>query len=95
MFKPEEALEASWNEHGDTDKMFWRSRYCLPITRAELEANEDAWLNSDELDEYGSCSFFIYNYYTDDEKLELWADKTRCRWRLGMRRPEPIANSTQ
>jgi len=48
MFKPQDELEALWEEYGDKDNMFWRSRYCLPITREELEANEDAWLNSGE-----------------------------------------------
>ncbi len=92
MFKPQDELEALWEEYGDKDNMFWRSRYCLPITREELEANEDAWLNSGESDEYGSCSYFIDKYYTDEEKQTLWSrgDKKRFHWRPGMRGPESI-----
>jgi hypothetical protein len=54
---------------------FWRSRYCLPITREELEANEEAWLNSGESGEYGSCSYFICTHYTDNEKAALWEER--------------------
>ena len=63
----------------------------LPITRGELEANEDAWLNSGESDEYGSCSYFIDKHYTDDEKQALWnerCDKKRFCWQPGMLQPE-------
>src|SRR5258706_16198515 len=86
-------LEALWEAYCDKDNMFWRSRYCLPITREELEAMEDAWLNSGESDEYDSCSYFIDKYYTDEEKQALWSeggDKKRFHWRPGMRGPESI-----
>jgi hypothetical protein len=60
----------------------WRSRQhvlaksLLPsITREELEANEEAWLNSGESGEYGSCSYFICTHYTDNEKAALWEER--------------------
>jgi len=55
--------------------MFWRREMMLPITREELEANEEAWLDSGESDEYGSCSYFIHRFYTDDEKQALWDER--------------------
>ena len=67
----------------------------LPITREELEANEDAWLNSGESDEYDSSSFFIHKHYSDAEKQELWSAREngkRYQWRPGMRRPVMLSD---
>jgi hypothetical protein len=93
-FKSQDELEALWNAYGDADSMFWRRGMMLPITREELEANEDAWINSGAADEYGASSYFTDAHYTDDEKAALWnerGDKTRYDWRAGMRRPAAIA----
>jgi hypothetical protein len=95
QFKSQDELSALWAEHGDSNSMFWRSRYCLPITVEELGEHEEAWLNSGESDEYGSRSYFIDRHYTDEERQTLWSergDKTRFHWRPGMRAPE--INST-
>jgi hypothetical protein len=89
-FQNDDALEAVWNEYGDDDSMFWR------ISLEKLEAFEDAWLESGEDDEYGFNSFFVYKYYSDDEKRKLWTDrgnKSLYRWSLGMRKPEPLTDS--
>jgi len=86
MFKHQDELQALWEEYGDKDNMFWRSRYRLPITRAELEEHEEAWLN-------GSCGYLIDRHFTDDEKRALWSErgeKKQFHWQPGMRRPEPI-----
>jgi hypothetical protein len=91
QFKPNDELQALWDSHGDTDSMFWCRDMSLPITLEDLEANEDAWLNSGDDDEYGFKSFFVYKYYSDDEKQALWddrGDKERFRWQSDMRRPE-------
>ncbi|MCA6112188.1 hypothetical protein [Bradyrhizobium cenepequi] len=93
MFRPDDELEALWNEHGYPDSMFWRRDMLRPITLDALEAIESAWLNSGETDEYGSYSYFVYRFYSDDEKQNLWNEQARKRdfcWRLGMRRPEVI-----
>ena len=57
--------------------MFWRSRYCLPITVEELGEHEEAWLNSGESDEYGSRSYFIDRHYTGEERQTLWSERGR------------------
>jgi hypothetical protein len=98
QFKHDDELEAVWLEYGDTETMFWRRDMSLPITLEDLEENEDAleenedaWLGSGEDDKYGGYSFFVYRYYTDDEKQALWnerGDKKRFRWQPDMRRPE-------
>ena len=78
-------------KHGDDSKMFWRRGVGLPITLEHLEGFEDAWLTSGDNDEYGGNSFFVYRYYSDDEKRKLWAergDKSLYRWLPGMRKPE-------
>jgi len=93
QFKRDDELGALWRDYGDGDNMFWRREMMLPITREELEANEEAWLDSGESDEYGSCSYFIHLFYADDEKQALWderGDKKRFNWRPGMRGPEPL-----
>jgi hypothetical protein len=96
-FKSQDELAALWAEHGDEDNMFWRSRYCLPITSEELEAREESWLNAaDEEVHYRSlATSFINNNYTEDERQALWdelGDKSRFRFRRGMVWPAPIAN---
>ena len=58
-FKPQAELAALWQEHGDLDSMFCDRDMMLPIAREELEANEDAWLNRGEFDEYDTSNFFI------------------------------------
>jgi hypothetical protein len=92
-FKPDEQLEALWNDCGDHDTMFYRRDMARPISLEALEQLEDAWLSSgdDESDKYGSRSFFIRKYYTDSEKSELWeerGDKKRFHWQPDMFRPE-------
>jgi hypothetical protein len=59
QFKPDDELAAIWQEHGDSETMYWTRGMSLPITLEELKANESAWLNSGEHDEYGMQSFFI------------------------------------
>jgi hypothetical protein len=86
-------LQPIWDQHGDTDSMFWRRDMRRPITREDLESHEDAWLASGESDEYGMQSFFIDKHYSDHEKQALWderGDKKRFQWQHGKRRPEPI-----
>jgi hypothetical protein len=93
QFQSTDILEELWEAHGDTDSMFWRPEMSLPITLEDLEAFEDLWLASGEDDKYGGKSFFIYRYYSDDEKQELFesrGDKSLYRWLPGMRRPESI-----
>lgn len=90
-FKTQGELEALWQDYGDHENMWWRSRYHLPVTRDYLEERESAWLNSGESDEYGAHSCFIDKHYTDEEKQALWTehgDQKRFRWVPGMRRPE-------
>jgi hypothetical protein len=70
-FKHDDELAALFEEHGDTDSMFWRRDMSLPITLEKLEAFEDAWLESGEDDKYGFNSYFINKYYSDDEKQTL------------------------
>ena len=92
-FKHDDELEAIWLEHGDDSKMFWRCGVGLPITLEHLEGFEDAWLASGDSDEYGGASFFIYKYYSNDEKRKLWdsrGDKSLYRWQPGMRKPMVI-----
>jgi hypothetical protein len=69
--KSQDELSSSCAEHGNDDDMFWRSRYCLPITRETLEEHENSWLASGEGDEYGRASCFIDAHYSDDEKSAL------------------------
>jgi hypothetical protein len=83
MLKHQGELEAVWEEYGDKANMFWRSRYCLPTTRAELEEHEEAWLN-------GSCGHFVDRHYTDDEKQTLWSERGDRKRQPGTRVPEPI-----
>jgi vacuolar-type H+-ATPase subunit C/Vma6 len=59
--------------------MFSNRGMMLPLTREELEANEDAWLESGESDQYGACSFFIHKHYTDDEKQALFSERATNR----------------
>jgi hypothetical protein len=82
MFKSQGELQQLFDEYGDHENMFWRSRYCLPITLEKLEEYEDLWLNAN--------SSFITSQYSDDEKQALWderGDKKRFRWKQGMCRP--------
>lgn len=84
-FRTQEQLAAVWRDHGEEEKMFWRSRYHLPIPREELEAHEDDWLDG--------AGYTVVNHYTDDEKQVLWnkrGDKARFDWQPGMRMPAPI-----
>lgn len=67
----------------------------IPITSEDLEAREDQWLNSggDGADKYGFNSFFVYKYYSDDEKAALFkerGEKRLYRWQPGMRKPKAI-----
>ena len=92
-FRDDEFLADLWKAHGDDTKMFWRSGVGLPITLEHLEGFEDAWLASGDSDEYGGASFFIYNYYSNDEKRKLWdsrGDKSLYRWQPEMRKPMVI-----
>jgi hypothetical protein len=94
-FKHDDELAALFEEHGDTDSMFWRRGMSLPITLEDLESREAAWLGSGDNDEYGFNSYFIDKHYSDEQKKELWesrGDKKRFQWRHGMRRPEPIGS---
>jgi hypothetical protein len=87
----DDELEAVWNEYGDANSMFWRRDMSLPISLERLESFEDEWLASGINDDYGSRSFFVYKYYSDDEKQTLWSERgneTIYRWAAGMRRPE-------
>jgi hypothetical protein len=72
-FKSQDELAALWAEHGEEDNMFWRSRYCLPITREELEAREESWLTATDAQvHYRSlAASFINSNYTDDERQEF------------------------
>ena len=94
-FKHNNELETLWLEHGDTNSMFWRRGVGLPITLEHLEGFEDLWLNAGKNDEYGGNSFFVYRYYSNDEKQTLWdarGDKSLYRWQPGMRKPERFDN---
>jgi hypothetical protein len=93
QFKHDDELEAVWREYGDGDSMFWRRDMGLPITLEDLESREESWLASGEGDKYGGESYFIYRYFSDEEKQTLWnerGDKTRFQWVPGMRKPEAI-----
>jgi hypothetical protein len=93
-FKLNDELEALWLEQGDEENFFWRIGMARPVTLEKLEASENEWLNSGESDEYGTRSYFISKYYSDEEKQELWnerGNKKRFRWRPGLRQPEAIA----
>jgi hypothetical protein len=70
QFKSQDELSALWAEHGDSNSMFWRSRYCLPITVEELGELEEAWLKR-----IGSRSSFIDRHYTDEERQTLWSER--------------------
>lgn len=93
QFKPDEELAALFEEHGDTDSMWWCRDLARPITLETLEAFEDGWLSSGESDECGMRSYFIAKHYSDDEKQTLWAergDKSLYRYLQGARKPEAI-----
>lgn len=92
-FKHADDLQAVWLEYGDDSKMFWRRDMSCPITLEDLEERENAWLGTGKGSEYGGESFFVYKYYSDEEKQALWSergDKDSFRWQRGMYRPEAI-----
>jgi hypothetical protein len=86
--------EALWSAHGNQETHFWRPKMRLPITREELEHHEACWLESGEgnNDPCGGDSYFIWNFYSDDEKQKLWddfGDKENFHWERVLRRPIP------
>jgi hypothetical protein len=94
-FKPQGEFEELWSAYGDDANMFWRSRYCLPITREELEAREGSWLNAADVQvHYRSlAASFINSNYADDEREELWeerGDDSRFQFERGMMWPQAI-----
>ena len=70
-FKHQDELASLFEDHGDSESMYWHRGMSLPITREDLESREDAWLNSGEDDPYGSNSYFVDKYYSDEEKAAL------------------------
>ena len=93
QFKPDDELLALWEKFGDESKMFWRPGVGLPMPIEDLEGFEDLWLNAGDSDDFGGNSFFIYRYYSDEEKAALFkerGDHESYYWRAGMRRPEAI-----
>jgi hypothetical protein len=87
--------EALWLAHGNPDTHFWRRGLDLPITLSELEHHEACWLESGAPDSNDACggeSYFIWNYYSDEEKQTLWnehGDIESFHWEICLRRPIP------
>jgi hypothetical protein len=88
--------EALWLAAGDPEKFFWRPGMDSPISvTPDLEHHEACWLTPDN-DEYGGESYFIFTYYTNEEKQTLWntfGDKKLYHWESILRRPIPIGAS--
>jgi hypothetical protein len=86
--------EALWLAAGDPEKFFWRLGLDQPITRDELEQHKTDWLESGEgnNDPCGGDSFFVWKYFTDEEKAALWkdfGDTENFHWEVCLRRPIP------
>jgi hypothetical protein len=83
-----------WEAHGNPETHFWRKGMRSPISLTpDLEHHEACWLESGgEGDEYGGDSFFVWKYFSDDEKQKLWddcGDKENFKWTPELRRPIP------
>jgi hypothetical protein len=97
-FKSQDELAALWAEHGEEDNMFWRSRYCLPITREELEAREESWLTATDarftIDRWRLVSSTATIPTTSGKNFEERGDESRFQFERGMMWPMPKAQKT-
>src|SRR6266851_3742344 len=85
---------ALFENHGASEKFFWRRPMDQPITREELRDHENDWLFSAEGDgdNFGGESYFIFTYYTSEERQKLWDEagqKKLYHWEPVLRRPIP------
>jgi hypothetical protein len=86
--------EALFAAHGNPETHFWRPGMDQPISISDLEHHEACWLESGEGDNdpYGAESYFIWKFYSDEERIELWethGQKELYHWEPVLRRPIP------
>ena len=89
QFKPDDELSALFESYGDKSKMWWRPDMPVPITLESLRESEESWCEDGDS---GGSAYVVYRYYTDVEKLALWAKRgdKNFTWSPGMRDPEAI-----